>query len=109
MCARPPTKRGADVMRDRLEHRGVVVDAELAWHGEEDRVGDLDGGVSCEFLGDLIGSPEPKRLIAPSSQPTGAAKSAPRGGRRVRECRSAELTRGCCLKLVKLPRGKTPL
>src|SRR5262249_57865626 len=43
-----------DVAGNGLEQRGVVVDAELAGHGEEDRVRGLDGGVSRELVGDVV-------------------------------------------------------
>src|SRR6185436_9643444 len=53
---RPPD-RGCHIARDRLEHPGVVLDAELAWDREEDRVRGLDGRVAGELRGDAVGLP----------------------------------------------------
>src|ERR1700750_1419970 len=52
---RAPADRGCDLARDRLEHRGVVLDAELAGNGQEDRVCGLDRGIMRECVGDPVG------------------------------------------------------
>ena len=52
---RAPAERGSDVAGDRLEHRRVVVDAELARHRQQDGVGGLYGGVLGELVGDPVG------------------------------------------------------
>jgi hypothetical protein len=52
---RIPAECGCDLAGDRLEHGGVVVDAEPAGNREEDRVGGLNGGVFGEVVGDLVG------------------------------------------------------
>src|SRR3954451_9293837 len=51
---RAPADGGCDLFCDRLEHRGVVVDAELAGNGEKDRVGCPHGRVLGEFVGDPV-------------------------------------------------------
>src|SRR5580704_3887464 len=52
---RAPADRGCDLAGDRVEHRGVVVDPELAGHGQQNRVGRLNGGVFGEIVGDPVG------------------------------------------------------
>ena len=52
---RAPADGGCDLAGDRLEHRGVVVDAELAGHRQEERVGGQDGRVLGQLFGDAVG------------------------------------------------------
>src|SRR6185437_5110554 len=52
---RAPAECGCDLASDRVEHGGVVVDAELARDRQKDRVGGLDGCVPGELVGDPVG------------------------------------------------------
>ena len=49
-CALPPAEAGRDVLEDRLDDVGVVVDAELVGHGQEQRVGLGDGFVLLQLI-----------------------------------------------------------
>ena len=53
--SRRPADRRRDVADDRLEHAGVVVDAELVGDGEQDRVGRRDGRVPRDLFRDHVG------------------------------------------------------
>src|SRR4051812_20948820 len=52
---RRPPDRGRDLARDRLEHRRVVLDAELARNRQEQRVRRRDRSILRELAGDLVG------------------------------------------------------
>jgi len=55
---RAPADGRGHVTCDRLEDPGVVFDAELVRHGEQDRIGCLDRLVRGEFGGELVWFPD---------------------------------------------------
>ena len=52
--ASPPAERRRDVLQDRLDDVGVVVDAELVRHGQQQGIGFGDRLVLLELLDQLI-------------------------------------------------------
>src|SRR5690606_18449839 len=54
----PPAEGGGDERDDALEHPGVVVDAQLIGHCDENRIGLLDGRVAGELLDERIRFPD---------------------------------------------------
>lgn len=53
-CGSPPAKAGRDMLQNRLDDMGVVVDAELIGHCQEQRVGLGDGLVLLELLDERV-------------------------------------------------------
>src|SRR5690349_4878419 len=54
VCRLPP-EGGSDLAGDRLEHASVVFNSQLVRHRQQQRVGRLDGFVSCELLCNYVG------------------------------------------------------
>ena len=50
----PPAEPRRDVLQDRLDDVGVVVDAELVRHGQQHGIGFRDGLVALELRNELI-------------------------------------------------------